>query len=305
MIADNAGNNQKSGLGSMAKKALSILPKSAPSKIYNAARKIPIARDILGAAVKRMVPEKITTPDGIIYLDPSDMAVSGALALGKFEPFETGVFRSLVKPGMNVVDIGAHIGYYSLIAAKQVGPAGKVFSFEPEPKNFNLLSKNARANGSKNIMTLNTALSDTSGTRELYLEKYNKGHHSFAKNPHSKEVITVKTETLDEALKQFGSAKIDVLKIDVEGAEPVVLRGMKETIRQSPNMIIFTEVYPRSMAKMGESAEAYLSELASLGFSLSVIDEEAEAVTPIGDIREFIASFPRGESFKNILAKKQ
>jgi hypothetical protein len=69
-------------------------------------------------------------------------------------------------------------------------------------------------------------------------------------------------------------------------------------------MIIFTEVYPRSMAKLGESAESYLNALASMGFDLSVIDEERGALAPISDVREFIKSFPRGEAFKNVLGRK-
>lgn len=312
MIADHTGNDQNgfgvskgaSLLGSLSKKGLSILPESAPSKIYNAARNIPIARDILGAIVRHMVPEKIESVGGTMYLDNTDMAVSGALALGKFELFETEVFSKAIGPGMNIVDIGAHIGYYTLIAAKRSGPTGKVFAFEPEPRNFSLLSKNVSANKNDTVTVINTALSDSSGTRDLFLEKYNKGHHSFATNDHATETIKVKTLTLDEALKQFGSPKIDVLKIDIEGAEPIVLRGMKETIARSPNIIIFTEVYPRSMAKLGESALTYLVDLSSLGFSLSHMDEKTSSLVPIVDISSFVKSFPRGESFRNIYGTK-
>jgi FkbM family methyltransferase len=254
--------------------------------------------------MSKLIPEKTETESGTMYLDREDMAVSGSLALSKFEPYETAIFKEMVKPGMTIVDIGAHIGYYTLLAAKQAGPHGKVYAFEPEPKNFALLSKNITANNANTIKTFNTALSDQSGTRELFIEKYNKGHHSFAKNVNTVETIRVTTTTLDETMKNNGSPEINILKIDVEGAEPIVLRGMRETIKRSPKMTIFTEVYPRSMTKLGESAEAYLNELTSMGFTLSVIDESKGTITPITNIGEFMRSFGTGETFKNIIGRK-
>jgi FkbM family methyltransferase len=302
MIPNPETNGHNKGLiASTTKKLVDLLPPSAPGKIYNAALKIPIARDIMGIYIRSLIPEKITTRDGTIFLDRTDVAVSGALALGGFESYEANVFRDAIKPGMNIVDIGAHIGYYALLSAKQTGPLGKVFAYEPEPGNFNLLQKNATANQLSNIIPLNTALSDTSGSRELFLEKYNKGHHSFARNKNTIQTISVPTQTLDDSLKGLGSPRIDIIKIDVEGAEPIVLRGMRETIRNNPGIRIFTEVYPRSMAKLGESAQSYLKELTTLGFSLSVINEDTKSIFPVGDIQTFIASFPKGESFKNIL----
>jgi len=288
----------------LAKGAIALLPAGAPSKIYNLAIKIPVARDILGAAVRSAIPEKIESDGCTIFLDRSDIAVSGALALKGFETFETELFKQALKPGMNFVDIGAHIGYYSLIASKIVGSSGKVFSLEPEPGNFSLLKKNVEANGAMNITPINAAVSDTAGKRDLFIERYNKGHHSFGQNQGSAGKITVATETLDGVLEKHGNPRIDAIKIDIEGAEPIALRGMKATIARNPHIVIFTEVYPRCMEKLGESPKRYLEELTKLGLSLWSIDEEKEAVEKIADIDDFLSDFPRGEAFKNVIAAK-
>lgn len=285
------------------KKLVSILPEDAPSKIYNAALKIPIARDILGKIVRSSIPEKIETNGCTIYLDQEDMAVSGALALKGFESYETDLFRQALKPGMKVLDIGAHIGYYTLLAAKAVGPAGHVFSFEPEPRNNALLRKNIAANGITNVTVFDIAASDAAGTHDFFLEKFNRGHHSFGKGSSTAAKTTVKTDTVDHAL---GSAipTIDVMKIDIEGAEPIALRGMKEIIGRSPNLAMFAEVYPRALERLGTSSKAYLEMLTAYGFKLWVIDEKYAHVEPIRDIAKFVASIPAGENFKNIIAAK-
>ena len=113
----------------------------------------------------------------------------------------------------------------------------------------------------------------------------------------------VEIDTLDNTLKTFGFPRIDILKIDIEGAEPIALRGMKETIARSPHMIMFTEVYPECMEKLGESPVLYLKELLVLGFKLSCIDEKRRELTPIDDIEKFVKSIP-GESYRNIYAEK-
>ena len=305
MIADKDSNSQKPGIASRAlKKAVSLLPDGAPSKIYNAALRIPVARDMLGKIVRSSIPEKIEANGCTIYLDREDMAVSGALALKGFESYETDLFKQALKPGMHVLDVGAHIGYYTLLAAKAVGPTGRVYAFEPEPRNNALLRKNVAANSLKNVMIIDVAASDSAGTHDFFLEKYNKGHHSMGKVSKTADKITVKTDTVDRALAQFGDPAIDVMKIDIEGAEPIAFRGMKETIGRSPNLAVFAEVYPKCLESLGTSPKSYLEMLMSFGFKLWAIDEEQERVEPIRDPGSFVAAIPPGEGFRNIIAAK-
>jgi FkbM family methyltransferase len=286
------------------KKLVSILPPGAPSKIYNFALKIPIARDILGKVVRSAIPEKIEANGCTLFLDREDIAVSGSLALTGFESFETDLFKEALKPGMNVLDVGAHIGYYTLLAAKAVSPTGRVFSFEPEPRNNALLTKNVATNNLKNVMIIGVAASDAAGTHDFYLEKFNKGHHSFGKGSSTAEKITVQTDTIDTVLKRAGDPVIDIMKIDIEGAEPIAFRGMQQTIARSPRLTIFAEIYPAAIARLGGTALAFLEQLASYGFKLWVIDEKKQSVAQIRDLAAFAASIPKGENFRNIIAAK-
>ncbi len=274
------------------------------SKIYHFLTKIPILREIVFFLIKKTIPKSVNIPEGVLLLDQTDIAVSGALAHMSFEPLETEVFLSYLTSAMTIVDIGAHIGYYSVISAKRVGPRGKVFAFEPESRNFSLLCENIKANNHTNVVAINKALSDKVEKRDFFLEKYNKGHHSFAESDNSQRKITIETETLDHFLESVGNPVIDVIKIDIEGAEPIALSGMEKTISRSPKMVIITEVYPKVMERLGKSPAAYLKRLKNLGFSLSVIDEQMQKVIEIDNIEIFIKNFPKGESFKNIIAQK-
>jgi len=304
MIPDKISNSQKTPLFKASiKKLVQILPASIPSKLYNVSAKIPLARNILKKCVNSLIPESINIEEGRIFLDQSDMAVSGSLAMGSFEKFETETFRQIIRPDMNIVDIGAQIGYYTIIFGTRTGINGKVFAFEPEKENYNLLKKNVETNNLSNVTLINKAVSESSGKRELFIEQDNKGHHSFAKSNNCQEKVVVETDTLDSILANYNSLIIDIIKIDIEGAEPIALRGMRETITRSPHMIIFTEIYPVMMKNLGESAINYLRELESLNFSLSIIDSIKKEIVPIDNIESFVKSIPKN-SFRNILARK-
>ena len=105
-------------------------------------------------------------------------------------------------------------------------------------------------------------------------------------------------------MKQYGSPAIDIIKIDIEGAEFLALDGMEETIKRSPDLILFTEFYPKAITRLGGDPLIYLEKLIEFGFSLSVIDEDSKQITPITDVHKFMQNFPKGESFKNIFAIK-
>ncbi|HEX7724163.1 MAG TPA: FkbM family methyltransferase [Candidatus Paceibacterota bacterium] len=304
MIA-NSDSNSHNPIHRALKKLIQVLPSGAPRKIYHTALKVPIARDVLGNIVRSTIPEKVATNGITLYLDREDIAVSGSLALAGFESYETDLFKQALKPGMKVLDVGAHIGYYSLLAAKAVGPTGRVISFEPEPRNNALLTKNVAANNFKNVMIVDVAASDTVGTHDFYLEKYNKGHHSFGKGSPTAEKITVTTDSIDNVLKRAGDPVIDVMKIDIEGAEPIAFRGMQDTIARSPNLTIFAEIYPSAITRLGGNALTFLEQLTSYGFKLWVINEEKQIVEPIRNLAAFTASIPGGENFKNIIAAKE
>jgi FkbM family methyltransferase len=158
---------------------------------------------------------------------------------GTWEPKVIRAVTDTVKPGMTVIDIGAHIGYYSLLFAKCVGPSGRVFAFEPLPGNFALLQKNVRLNNLQNVHALNQAV--FSRTQEITIaapdDQPNPGSGSVV-NEAGHEHYRVEAISMDDFCEKLG-LRPDILKMDVEGTEYDVLIGAKETInRYRPNLLI-------------------------------------------------------------------
>jgi FkbM family methyltransferase len=198
---------------------------------------------------------------------------------GRWEPLETGIVESELKEGDVVLDIGANIGYYTLLASRRVGPSGRVFAFEPDPRNFALLRKNLRANGCTNVHVERKAVSDCSGTIRLYLDKLNKGDHTIY-DVGGRHAIEVGAVRLDDYFS--GSAgKIDLIKIDVQGAEGKVLRGMRGLLERNKQVRIITEFWPHRLAECGTPSEEFVGALTAHGFTLYNINEESKQVERI------------------------
>ncbi|MGB7283376.1 MAG: FkbM family methyltransferase [Candidatus Acidiferrum sp.] len=158
---------------------------------------------------------------------------------GTWEPEATGAVTSTVRQGMTVVDIGAHIGYYTLLFAKCVGPSGRVFSFEPLPGNFELLRKNVELNSLSQVRTFNQAVFSCASEITLSVsdDQPNPGSGS-AYLEKGVQQFRVSAVSLDGFCGEF-LIQPDILKMDVEGAEYEVLRGGKEIINKfQPKLFI-------------------------------------------------------------------
>jgi len=200
----------------------------------------------------------------------------------------TELFKEMVKEGDTVVDIGANIGYFTLLSAKLVGKKGRVFAFEPEPKNYNYLLKNIELNNIGNtVLATQKAVSDKTGKTKLYICEHDTGHHtinqpegikSYKPNTGNKEsFIEIDAVTLDDFLKDKNRL-VDIVKIDAEGAEMLVLLGMDKTIRQNHNIKLFVEFFPLLIKKMGNSPEDFIKKLLEdYGFSIFIIGEDYDA----------------------------
>lgn len=141
--------------------------------------------------------------------------------------------------GMNFLDIGAHIGKYTLRAAITVGDRGKVIAVEPNRDNFNVLARNIELNGLHNCIPLNIAAYSTDKEAILFRGP-NSAQHSLTEN-FGKGAFKVKARALDTVLAELGIDKIDLVKMDVEGAELEVLRGLERTLKSaSPRLVIET-----------------------------------------------------------------
>lgn len=135
-----------------------------------------------------------------------------------------------------VVDVGAHYGFYALHASRLVGAGGMIFSFEPHPKNYERFVTNLSSNGIRNVIPLNKALGECDKPIRLYVSSHSERHStSFTLNPsthYSGNYIRVESARLDTVVGELGIKRIDLIKIDVEGAELSVLKGAKKTIDQ-------------------------------------------------------------------------
>lgn len=163
------------------------------------------------------------------------------------ESFEFKTIRKFIKlaRGKNlVVDVGAHIGKYTILAAKL---AKNVIAIEPHKENFKILKRNVRLNKLKNVYTLNLAASSRNSKLKLYIGDTS-GHHSISKK--SKDYQVVDGIKLDTFFKRLKLEKIDLIKIDVEGAEMQVLLGMKEYLRNRKIKNIIIEIWPNNLKKV-------------------------------------------------------
>jgi FkbM family methyltransferase len=192
---------------------------------------------------------------------------------GVYEPFETSIVKKEIKSGDTVLDIGANIGYYTLILAKQVGKEGKVWAFEPEPNNFALLKKNITVNNYKNVILEQVAVTSKTGTSSY---KYTRIHDSSQMHGG----IKINTIELDDYFKNY-EGNIDFIKMDIEGAEGLAIKGMSDILQKSKNIKILTEFWPVGLEAVGTDPEEYLNMLSDYGFKLHNLNQVKREIEPI------------------------
>lgn len=173
-----------------------------------------------------------------IFLNAEDSVISPRIGvLGVWELATTLLFKRLVRPKTVVVDVGANIGWYTLLAASRTGPEGKVVSFEPEPTNFGLLARSIAANGFWWAKPFRACVADREGTVRLYVSPTNRGRHSIVYR-RSEKNIDVESVTLQTFLPKTGVENIDVLKVDAEGAEPLVFAGAGHYLETTRHVLV-------------------------------------------------------------------
>lgn len=178
--------------------------------------------------------------------------VDRTIYMGCYEPLNTLRFRRILSPGMTVVDVGANIGYFSLLAAHRVGPSGQVIAIEPHPANFRILSDTVTTNRLTQIRPFQIGLSDVNSVAEISMADQVAFPNRTAsmvpgKNIHS---VTVPVKRLDDCVAEWGIKKIDLLKIDVDGFELKIVSGAAESLKKGliKNIIIeFDEFWLKEM----------------------------------------------------------
>jgi len=190
------------------------------------------------------------------------------------EPGVTARFLALVRPGAVVVDVGANVGIYTLYAARLLQGRGKIYSFEPAPETFRLLHENVQVNGylETGLVEMHqAAVTDRAGCAQLAVFAGDSGHNTLFWDQEC-ERVGVQTLTLDQILER--EPRVDVVKIDAEGSEPLVLRGMRRVVERSPGIRILLEFAPSLLRRAGVEPAAFMDEIAATGFDIRRIHDE-------------------------------
>jgi FkbM family methyltransferase len=187
--------------------------------------------------------------------------------LGVFEPKETRQAWRLLGPGMTVVDVGANIGYFTLLAAARTGPTGRVIAVEPSPYAHQRLAETIRRNGLTQVRVEPIALGDQAGEFDLYIPPEEARNHSPTLVPApGMTTVRVPVHTLDDRLDEWGIDRVDLLKLDVQGFEPHVCRGAVRAFREGRIRALMCEIDDYWLREVGSSPKEFYDALLDLGF---------------------------------------
>ena len=199
---------------------------------------------------------------------------------GIYEPFETEILKKEIKKGNFVVDVGASVGYYTLLFAKWVGNTGKVFSFEPISNKFIVLKKNVQINNYQNVTLVQ-------------------------KNVSNKSSINSDTNSISlDDYFEYNNYKIDLIKMDIEGSEGLALQGMKKFLEKNKNIKILTEFHTSELKRFGVEPIDFLQTLENHSFSIYNINEKNKKLEKTS-YKELLKNYPQNEIFTNLFCLRE
>jgi FkbM family methyltransferase len=269
----------------------SVLPGRARARLYRSLS--------WPLAVKLGTQTEVTVSGGSRMLVRTDDLIGRVLAVsGEWEPNVTAALRHALEPGDVFLDIGAHIGYYTLFAARMVGPGGRVYAFEPAPANYRALQANIELNGLRNVTALELAVGETPGRATLY-EGPGDNSGMATLNPMLAAKSTPPVAQLDVDVRPVASvvpeedlARVRAIKIDVEWQEVEVLRALGPIFELELPVSVFVEWTPRRVEPGAGAELRHLCESHGLtiyrlrsGYSLErLFPERVDAPAPVADI---------------------
>jgi FkbM family methyltransferase len=223
----------------------------------------------LAATLIQLPATRVSSDVGSLWLPAEDTVMKPWIQhYGLWEPAEANFLRARLKPGMTLLDIGANVGYFSILGARIVGPSGTVVAIEPEPVNYALLCANIWNARVGNVEPIRAAASSFSGPLSLSVSNDNCGdHRSFLERP-GERVLAVPGVRVDEVLD--ADTRVDLVKIDIQGADHRAVIGMESVLaRWKP--VLLLEFWPLGIDELGDRPIDVLSYYRSLGFSVSLI----------------------------------
>ena len=237
-----------------------------------------------------------------IFAAASDAAVGHHLRRDDYEPDVTAVFRRILEPGMGVLDLGANIGYFTMLSASIVGPAGHVTAVEPNPRNARLIEASRRANGFEHVRIAQVAAGRELGMLSLNASFSNGTTSDLA--PALNGLLDAETvPCLPADLLIPAGRRVDLVKVDVEGAEYNALLGCSDLLARD-HPILVSEFSPSQMPGIsGVEGEAYLRWIVEKGYDLSVVQPDGSLTSPTSRVPEIMAAYvARGSDHIDMVA---
>lgn len=250
-------------------------------------RRLPAGRYRLSHGLSQRPPEKFLMrmpkdSGGYLFLcDLRDIISREVCFTGLYEPQETAIVRSILRPGMTFVDVGANWGYFTLLAASLVGASGSVLSLEPDPRLFPMLEENLLRNCLEQVSALPVAAASGAGT--LTLAGFDEAGENFGVSrlvtgsDTQQHLFQVRADSLDRLLESEKLASVDLMKMDIEGAETFAVAGMSDSLSTGRIKRLLLELHPAQLIEHGSSASNVIQILQDFGYNAWTIDHSPQA----------------------------
>ncbi|WP_428388983.1 FkbM family methyltransferase [Mucisphaera sp.] len=220
---------------------------------------------------------RLTWIDGLqVVAYPYNEVTRSLMMTGLYDPTELFYLRRTLKPGMTFIDAGANLGLYSLVASRCVGASGRVVALEPSGREFDRLCRHVEINGLENVEPLRLAVSDSEDRIGLKVaDEKHAGHNTLGGFAYEAtqldRVESVGSTTIDGLVTGLGLSRVDLIKLDIEGAELAALRGAVMTLKRFRPAILL-EFAEKSLEAQGASSAAVWDLLAAHGYAMASID---------------------------------
>jgi len=225
-------------------------------------------KKLANSMLRLIVRPELHIHGAVVALNPDDPVVSGALTLGVYERAETRFFRLACRPGMIFLDVGANVGYYTALAIERLQSSGAIVAMEPDPESFSFLLKTVALNGQAKVTCVQKAAGPETGEATLFVSRDNRGDNRLYANNLSTDSFRVPAITVDDLLAELGIQQVNLVKIDAQGFEGHVLRGMERTIVNSPSLIILMEFWPQGLRTAGFEPDQIFTLCGRLGLQV-------------------------------------
>jgi FkbM family methyltransferase len=249
--------------------------------------------------LRGVIPPTVRVGGAVVCLNRNDPVVCGALAMRVYERGEIAYFRRAFRAGMTFVDVGANVGLYSALAAR--AGAAAILAIEPHEESFSFLEKTLAANRVfGKARAFRAAATDHEGRVILHTNPDNKGDNRIYADPMLDGSQTARGATLDALCTEADIARIDFLKMDVQGAELAALEGARGILASSPGCTIMMEFWPAGLERCGGSPSRLFALLEDLGFGVRELSKGR--TIPVDTTA--IAAATRGRHYRNLVCTR-